>query len=335
MMRMMNRILHFVVLTMAFALNAPVAFSADVPSLSLPLKCKLGVDCWIQNLVDFDAGPGWRDPFCGTASFNKHKGTDFRVRSIPDLKKNVPVYAMVAGKVVGLRNSMEDNLVEGDKDIAAIKGKECGNGVMVEVGKGWTTQYCHMAKGSVSVKKGDTIKRGDVLGMVGLSGHTTFPHIHVTIRKGKKVIDPMTGLAQNAGCSVQKGLNEKSLWDTSVRKQITGEPSALIATGFTSARVKSSQVLKGEVPKAEQKGPLIFYANFINLKKGDRVALIINGPDGTFVESKGKPLAGPKAVWTAFSGKRGGVPSGTYSGITKLIRDGEVVTESEAVEISF
>jgi hypothetical protein len=50
---------------------------------------------------------------------------------------------------------------------AAIAGKECGNGVLIEHEGGWRTQYCHMAKGSVRVKPGDQLTTGQPIGLVG------------------------------------------------------------------------------------------------------------------------------------------------------------------------
>ena len=41
---------------------------------------------------------------------------------------------------------------------------------MIAHDQGWETQYCHLKQGSISVKVGDNIQVGDVLGKIGLSG---------------------------------------------------------------------------------------------------------------------------------------------------------------------
>jgi len=313
-----------------------MAKKADLPSFSMPLNCTIEKDCWIQNLVDFDAGSGWSDPYCGTASFNNHKGTDFRVRYLSDLKSNVPILAMADGKVVALRNSMADQLIKMGGSAAHIKNKECGNGVFIEHGKGWSTQLCHLAKGSVQVKKGQNVKRGDVVGFMGASGFTTFPHVHVTVRKGKTVIDPLTGLKQTDACSPKKGLGANTLWDEAAQKQIKGASSSLLSAGFSNDRVSSDQLMKREAPKPKAEGPLILYANFINLEKGDRIDLTINGPKGVYLFSKGDPLPAPKAVWTVYSGKKGALaPGSKYRGSVTLYRKGKAVITRDNLKISF
>ena len=53
-----------------------------------------------------------------------------------------------------------------------ISGKECGNGVVLVHDDGYQTQYCHLKKGSVAVKKGARVSEGDLLGFIGMSGKT-------------------------------------------------------------------------------------------------------------------------------------------------------------------
>ena len=57
----------------------------------------------------------------------------------------------------------------------------CGNMV---------TLYAHMS--SRSVKKGDVVKKGQQLGLVGSTGYSTGPHLHFEIIKNGKYVDPMT-----------------------------------------------------------------------------------------------------------------------------------------------
>ena len=57
--------------------------------LESPLKCDFGVDCFVQNFVDHDAGPAVRDFKCGGRTYNTHNGTDFRVPNDRMLKTGV------------------------------------------------------------------------------------------------------------------------------------------------------------------------------------------------------------------------------------------------------
>src|SRR3546814_7279083 len=65
-----------------------------------------------------------------------------------------------------------------------------GNWVAVRHGDGWVTTYAHMLKGSVAVRAGQRVARGDRLGLVGLSGNTDFPHLHFAVTLGNRLLDP-------------------------------------------------------------------------------------------------------------------------------------------------
>ena len=65
-----------------------------------------------------------------------------------------------------------------------------GNYVVVDHGNGNTTLYAHMS--SRSVKAGDVVKQGDVLGLVGTTGRSTGNHLHYEIRENDVRIDPVT-----------------------------------------------------------------------------------------------------------------------------------------------
>jgi murein DD-endopeptidase MepM/ murein hydrolase activator NlpD len=72
----------------------------------------------------------------------------------------------------------------------SVQGTECGNAVVIGHEGGLETQYCHMARGSVAVRPGDTVKAGQRIGRIGLSGLTEYPHLHFTVRLNGKVVDP-------------------------------------------------------------------------------------------------------------------------------------------------
>ncbi len=87
---------------------------ADSPvSLSWPVDCTPGADCWIVNHVDLDPGPGAGDFACGPRTYDGHGGTDIAILDLPKMEAGVAVVAVAAGKVIGRRDSMPD--VMGDK----------------------------------------------------------------------------------------------------------------------------------------------------------------------------------------------------------------------------
>ena len=107
---------------------------------------------------------GYRtDPIDGKRRM--HKGQDFAVNL------NTPVIAAGDGVVT-----------------KAQYDSGWGRYVKVDHGYGYETIYAHLYK--INVKKGQKIKRGDVLGKSGNSGRAAGFHLHYEVHKNKKVEDP-------------------------------------------------------------------------------------------------------------------------------------------------
>ena len=81
--------------------------------------------------------------------------------------------APAGGTVVSVENSIDDN-VPGVMN----PGQPMGNHVIIDHGNGEFSFFAHFLKGSVAVKKGDRLKGGDLLGLVGNSGNSSEPHLH-------------------------------------------------------------------------------------------------------------------------------------------------------------
>lgn len=114
--------------------------------------------------VEFTSGFGIRsDPFLGRPAM--HTGLDFRAAT------GDPIRATANGRVTS----------------AAYAG---GYGKMVEIdhGNGLATRYGHMSE--IHVKVGDTIKIGQVIGLVGSTGRSTGSHLHYETRIDGEAVDP-------------------------------------------------------------------------------------------------------------------------------------------------
>ena len=136
-----------------------LATAASAIELGLPAQCTLGTDCFVQQYPDMDADAGVADPYCGSATYDGHDGTDLRIMSMADVARGVPVLAMADGTVLRARDGVPDHLVTSDADRAAVANQECGNGMIVELAEGFEVQYCHMRQGSLVVKPGDPVTR--------------------------------------------------------------------------------------------------------------------------------------------------------------------------------
>ena len=64
-----------------------------------------------------------------------------------------------------------------------------GNRIVIAHGYGYKTLYAHLSK--ILVKKGEKVKRGDVIGLVGSSGLSVAPHVHYEVHKNNKKINPV------------------------------------------------------------------------------------------------------------------------------------------------
>jgi len=119
-----------------------------------------------DNLRRMASGYGWRtDPF--TKSRRMHKGMDF---SAPT---GTPIYAPSDGKVI------------------RVDSRSAGYGkhIRIDHGFGYVTLYAHLSK--YNVRRGQQVKRGDVIGFVGNTGRSVAPHLHYEIRKDGKHLNPI------------------------------------------------------------------------------------------------------------------------------------------------
>jgi len=107
---------------------------------------------------------GYRiSPFTGRRHF--HRGIDLVN------KLGTPIKATASGRVV-------------------FAGKELywGNAVFIEHRDGIVSKYGHLSE--IKVRRGDTVVRGDLIGLMGMSGRTTGPHLHYQIEINNKAVDP-------------------------------------------------------------------------------------------------------------------------------------------------
>jgi hypothetical protein len=312
-----------------------LASGADerAPELSLPIGCEIGKTCFVQSYVDIDPGPGSRDYACGSATYDGHEGVDFRLNSAAEAKSGVAVLASADGVVKGVRDGMTDAFVTpSTRD--AVKSRECGNGAVLDHGRGWETQYCHMRQGSMAVRPGDRVVRGQRLGDVGYSGLAEFAHLHLSLRHNGVVVDPFSGRGLDGACAAD-AYAARGLWNAEALRSLPYTSGEIFAVAFTIAAPDLGGLEKDHaaVRPNRQSDQLIFFARLINIRAGDRIRIVIKGPDGFEVASTSEPLDRNKASYLAYAGKRRtspAWPAGLFEGKAQLLRGDAVATEMQA-----
>lgn len=287
------------------------------PRLTLPLQCRFGVDCFVQSYPD--AGGG-RDHMCGTRSYPGHNGTDFRVKSMVEQRRGVVVRAVDRGRVLRVRDGEPDVSVR-QRGTASVADRECGNGVVIAHRDGWESQYCHLADGSIRVRAGDRVRAGEAIGRIGLSGDTEFPHVHVVVRHGGRLVDPFAAGAAPGSCG-----GGVPLW----KERVAYQAGEVLMAGFASAPVSLEQALEqGEAPafRPTRDGPaLVAFVEAIGLRRGDVQRIRLLGPDARVIaDGMDAPLPSDRAVSIWNVGRKpppGGWPSGIYQANYSVRRDG-------------
>jgi len=183
---------------------------------------------------------------------------------------------------------------------------------------------------SVLVQRGDSVRRGQKLGEVGLSGYTEFPHLHFQVEyiepgtETRIFVDPFTGISTTG-----KTIVPQSLWEEAVLEEAVYEPQ-IVNFGF------SSEVITGNYNERMFLGllarrPVIsttadslqFFAQIFGIERGDRVSVKIYEPPGGVLSSLSTVRSKDNVVFTAHTGKRredNEWKSGTYAGEVEIIR---------------
>jgi murein DD-endopeptidase MepM/ murein hydrolase activator NlpD len=82
-----------------------------------------------------------------------------------------------------------------DDGVVAYSGSELkgfGNLVLIRHSNGWVTAYAHNS--ALNVKRGDTVRRGQIIAKSGATGSVSSPQLHFEVRKGAKTVDPLEHL---------------------------------------------------------------------------------------------------------------------------------------------
>lgn len=294
---------------------------AAPPALEVPVACEVGGDCFIQFYVDRNAGPEVADYRCGALSYDGHKGTDFRLVDLPAMNRGTVVRAAAAGTVRAIRDGEPD--ISADECTRSLDDREAGNAVVLVHDAGWETQYSHLMNGSITVRTGQQVRAGEALGLIGLSGNSTFPHLDFTVRHDGRIVDPFGG-GPSSACAATGA----PLWTAAAATQLAYLPGAVLLAGFAAQIPERRDVRRGAHRAREFStlAPLlVFWVDMFGLAAGDIERFRILAPDGTVVAEREQRL--DKAAHQHFQTigqlrpDLGAWPPGTYRGEYLLLRD--------------
>lgn len=298
---------------LTIGLLLPAAAAAGSFSAGWPVDCTLGESCFFLNYVDRAPGPATLDHLCATQTYDGHDGTDIALPTHAAMQAGVTVRAAAPGKVLRIRDGEPDGALLAGQ---SVEGRECGNGVVIDHGQGWTGLYCHLRKGSVRARPGQTVGPDTIIGQIGLSGMTEHPHLHFELQKDGQSLDPFNP-DMAADCASEP---EQTLWKT----QPAPPGGGLIEAGFAPS-VPDYEALKlGQFPAPPRADApaLVLWVYGYGARKGDMLRLEISGPQG-FRFAHETRLDKAQALFMRAGGRKrpaAGWPAGEYEGQITLIR---------------
>jgi hypothetical protein len=96
----------------------------------------------------------------------------------------VPIYAAGSGRVAAIHDGEPDNRSFNQAELATRENVRSGNYVIIDHLNGEYSLFAHLKQGSVRVKIGQQVKTGEIIGQMGASGDSLFPHLDYSLRSG-------------------------------------------------------------------------------------------------------------------------------------------------------
>jgi hypothetical protein len=205
-----------------------------------------------------------------------------------------------------------------------------------------------MRRGSVDVVTGQAVTAGQGIGLVGLSGKTSYPHLHFALRLKRKVVGPFAGLGPGGKPETRVlrsrrqgkgrgradteagrcGAGPRPLWRADTLAELPYRPVVIFNSGFAPAAPKVADVRKGRYrggALANDAKALVLWAELFGVAKGDRLRFRLIAPDGTELTDRLVVLEKNQARRFQYVGKklrRASWPLGRYRGEVTVTRRG-------------
>ncbi|OSC37651.1 peptidase [Mycobacterium decipiens] len=213
-------------------LGAPFDISADTPRVIGP---PLRGNNWVALNGCCDPGWGHRDAIL-PANMKLNNSQRFaidwmrtndqgqfytgdRTRNESYVDYGSPVYAVADGTVTATLDDLAANvpgiLPASDPTLAAkltVQNVD-GNHVILDIGGGLYAMYAHFLKGSLLVKPGDKIKKGQQIAKLGNTGNSNAPHLHFQLMNGPSLVEADAVPYVLDNFSYQGQVSRESIWN--------------------------------------------------------------------------------------------------------------------------
>lgn len=186
-------------------------------TLEFPLKLAAAStwnSAWaISNFADHDTSSALLDYNCSERTYDGHQGTDYSIWPFSFYLMYNDLVEIVAG-APGVIVYKNDGSFDENCEFPAFA---VWNAVFVEHTDGTIALYGHMKEGSLTNKNvGDSVVTGEFLGIVGSSGYSTGPHLHLEIwDTDSNWVDPYMGTC-NSTDTVSGWTDQRPFWDKAI-----------------------------------------------------------------------------------------------------------------------
>ncbi|MCG8331208.1 MAG: peptidoglycan DD-metalloendopeptidase family protein [Chitinophagales bacterium] len=160
---------------------------AQTPRFVNPVEGIYGQDFIIVNYVDWES-TGILDHQCGSKTYDGHQGTDFVLKSFPQMDAGVAVLAVDTSIVIAIHDG------EFDRETVSDPAKGLGNFIGLKHSGDLYTYYGHLKTNSLLVEPGEVVLPGQKIAEIASSGNSSDPHLHFELWYDSLiVIDPFAG----------------------------------------------------------------------------------------------------------------------------------------------
>ena len=232
----------------------------------------------VPGFVDHDErAPGYLlDYRCGTRTYDwasglNHRGSDFATSPLPwiwmDLDA-VQVVAIAAGTIVGKDDGNPD-------ESCSVSSPTPWNAVYVAQEDGSVAWYGHLKAYSLTPRGlGDRVEAGDYLGVVGSSGRSTTPHLHLELYDfDGELLDPFAGPC-NATTGNSRWSSQRPYYDSAINQLMVG--TALLVRPPCPGRAVTNET------NTITRGTLAYFTAFYHDQLAGQVSdHVVRRPDGS------------------------------------------------------